>query len=77
MLAAAYIAPDQTGRLQNPDMARDTGEGHWQRSGEVGDPRIALTQRLQQPPSSRIGERAVRAVQDLIFNHIVDYNGRP
>ncbi len=77
MLAAAYVALDKAGRLQNTDMARDAGEGHRQRSGQVGDAGVTLPQRLQQPTSSRIGERAVCAVQDLIFNHIVDYNDRP
>ena len=74
MFATANLAPHQAGRFEHADMARHAGERHGQRSGQVGDPGITLTQGLQQASSGRIGERAVCAIQQLIFNHLVDYN---
>ena len=76
MLAAAHLATHESSRLQHAHVARDAGECHRQRSGEVGDAGVALAQRLQQPSAGRIGQRGVRAVQHLIFNHLVDYIGR-
>lgn len=77
MLAAAHLPPHEARRLEDTDVARYPGECHRQRRGKVGDAGVALTQRLQKPSPGRIGERGVRAVQHLIFNHLVDYNGRP
>ena len=74
MLAAAHLAPYQACRLEYPDVARYAREGHRQRGGQVGDAGIALAQRLQQLAARGIGERGVRAIQHLIFNHIVDYS---
>lgn len=77
MFSPAHFAADEPGRLQHADMTGDTGECHGQWRSQIGDAGIAIAQRLQQPAPGGIGERGVRAVQHLIFNHIVDYSGGP
>lgn len=77
MLATTDLPLHQTGGFQYPDMPRDAGERHGQRRGQVADARITVTQRLQQPTTGRIGQGRVRTVQDLIFNHLVDYSREP
>ena len=61
--------------LQDPDMARDAGEGHRQRLGEVSDPRLAAPKGDEQRTARGISEGGVGAVQDLIFKQLVDYIG--
>lgn len=77
MLATTDLALYQTGGLQYPDMPRDAGERHGQRRGQIADAGITLTQRLQQTATGRIGQGRIGAVQDLIFNHLVDYSREP
>ena len=74
MLAAAHLALHEPGCLQHTDVARDARECHRQWRRQVGDAGVTAAQRLQQQSSGRIGERAVRTIKDLIFNHLVDYN---
>ncbi len=76
MLAAAHLASHKSSRFQHADVARYAGESHRQRSGQVGDAGVTLAQRLQQPAAGGIGQRGIGAIQYLIFNHLVDYNGR-
>ncbi len=76
MLAAPYLASHQSGGFQHADVARNACERHWEGRGQVGDAGVALTQCRQQPSSSGVGKGAIRTVENLIFNHSVDYNGR-
>ena len=77
MLSTADFTPDESGGFQHADMTRYTGECHRQWSGQIGDARVTLTQRLQQVASGRIGERSIRLIQHLMFNHSVDYSRSP
>lgn len=74
MLASANLALHQPGGFQHTDVTRDAGEGHGQRGGQVADAGVTVPQRLQQPAPSRIGQGRIGAVQNLIFNHLVDYS---
>jgi hypothetical protein len=65
---------NESGRLEYAYVTRDACEGHRQRRGEVGDACVAVAQRLQEPTARGIGERGIRPIQELIFNHIVDYS---
>lgn len=60
MFAATHFAPHQPGRLQHADVARDAGERHRKGRCQVGDAGVTLPQRLQQPSSGRVCERAIR-----------------
>lgn len=74
VLAAAHIALDETSRFEHSDVAGHPGECHRQRRGEIGDAGIAGTQRLDEVTTRRVGQCGVGTVQDLIFNHLVDYS---
>lgn len=74
MFSSADLAPDQTGRLEDADVARHAGERHGQRIGEVGDPGVTGPQGHQEGASGGIGERGVGVIEDLIFKQVVDYS---
>ncbi len=75
MLTAPYVALHEPGRFQHADVARYTGECHRQWSCQIRNAGITFPQPHQQQAASGVGERGVRPVQHLIFNHIVDYSG--
>lgn len=75
MLAAANIARDQAGHLQDGHVTRDACEAHRQRVRQIGDARVAASKRDKQGPAGRIRKRRVRPIEDLIFNRYVDHPG--
>lgn len=77
MLSTTDLALHQTGGLQHPDMPRYAGERHGQRGGQVADAGVTLAQGLQEAAPGRIGQGRICAVQNLIFNHLVDYSREP
>ena len=72
VLPAANLAMQETSSLEHGNVARDSGEGHRQRRGEIADPGVARSKCHEQCATGRIGQGGIGPVERLIFNHRVD-----
>lgn len=72
VLSAADLPSDQTGRLEDADVAGHPGEGHGDGAGKIADAGIASLQREQECAPSGVGESGVSPVENLIFNQLVE-----
>ena len=64
-----------TGRLQNGDVSRDSGESHRERFGEVGDAGVAGSEGDQKRSPGRVGQGREGPVD--MFNHFVEHSRAP
>ena len=61
MLATPDLPLYQPCCLEHAHVARHSSKGHGQRSRQIGDARLAIAQRDQQPPPGRVGQRGIGA----------------
>jgi hypothetical protein len=75
MGAPAYLAPDQPGMLQRPDVLRGGGERDGEGPGELADRPLASGEGPQHVPAGGIAEGVEDGIElgGVLFNHAVEY----
>ena len=66
-------ADDQTRALEHLQVARDRGQAHRERLGQLADCRLPLREARQDRAARGIGECGEGPVELLILNHVVQY----